>query len=98
MHIVVPHLHPGYVSYGSGDMRILRLLLLTWCRTLLLVSCCLELVNDPESQLQRGTPAFCVAAMTRATTIEDNTGFTGIFNFVRAQVLALIHETARSKI
>ncbi|KAJ8663681.1 hypothetical protein O0I10_000930 [Lichtheimia ornata] len=35
--------------------------------------------------------------MTRATTIEDNTGFTGIFNFVRAQVLALIHETARNR-
>lgn len=31
--IVVPHLHPGSVSYGPGHPDVLRLMYLTWAMT-----------------------------------------------------------------
>ncbi|CDH57512.1 predicted protein [Lichtheimia corymbifera JMRC:FSU:9682] len=47
--LIVPHLHPGFVSYGPADPRILRLMLLTWIRTLILIECCYAELADPQT-------------------------------------------------
>lgn len=51
--LVLPHLDPGFVSYGPADPRILRLMLLTWIRTFILIDCCYEELVDPQTPAQR---------------------------------------------
>lgn len=98
MHIVVPHLDPGYVSYGSGDTRILRVMLLTWCRTLCLISCCMQLANEtPGYQDNERTRDFCLQAINMLTDIENQHGFTEVFDEASTEMQNIVHETARSK-
>lgn len=95
--LVVPHLDPGFVSYGPADPRILRLMLLTWIRTLVLIHCCYEELQDPATPNQRGTLAFCQGALNRLTTREQESGFDARLEEARTAVEQYLHERGTSK-
>lgn len=95
--LVVPHLHPGFVSYGPADPRILRLILLTWIRTLVLIDCCYEELADPQAPAQRGTLGFCQQALNRLIEREQNSGFDIRLEESRTAVQEYLHERGRSK-
>ena len=103
--LTIAHYHPGFVSYGSGDPIILRFMLLTWCRTLALVKCCIQEIQgegleSPAPREQRpnpGTREFCNNVLQRLTLRENANGFAAIFNDAKTAVQESLHEQHQSK-
>ncbi|ORY89919.1 hypothetical protein BCR43DRAFT_118528 [Syncephalastrum racemosum] len=62
--ILIPHLDPGFVSYGAADPVILQYMHLTWCKTVLLIEEVLRALerNDPVAPAP-GTREFCQALL-----------------------------------
>lgn len=58
--VLIPHLDPGFASYGSGSTTMMRLMFLTWARTILLLESCLELLYTRDG-LRPGTREFAEA-------------------------------------
>ncbi|KAI7883943.1 hypothetical protein K492DRAFT_192142 [Lichtheimia hyalospora FSU 10163] len=95
--LVIPHLHPGFVSYGPADPRILRLMLLCWIRTFVLIDCCYEELQDPETPNERGTADFCQRVLERLTTREQDTGFLVRLAASKTAVQQYLHERGTSQ-
>lgn len=56
--ITIAHLHPGAVSHGSADTVTLCLMYLSWVRTILLVGCLLQVLEE-ASPPPVGSRMFC---------------------------------------
>lgn len=69
--LVIPHLHPGYVSYGPGSPDILKLMYLTWAMTFLLLDVLLDLDYDHTVPLEPGTKAFAERALENLEGRDD---------------------------
>ncbi|KAI9271618.1 hypothetical protein BDA99DRAFT_300566 [Phascolomyces articulosus] len=61
--ILMPHLHPGFVSYGPTDPIILRFMYLTWCKTILLIDVVLDMSLIDVSNNEPGSRQFCEEAL-----------------------------------
>lgn len=68
--LVVPHIHPGNVSYGPGRPDILRMMYLTWAMTFLLLDTILQM-DAEEVSLNRGSKAFVEEALRRLGERQD---------------------------
>lgn len=82
-------------------------MLLTWCRTLALVSCCIHEVEGfqgvgeppipPQERAQPGTQQFCNNALERLTQRENTNGFEAVFNQAKRAVHQLLHDQRQRK-
>ncbi|KAI7878814.1 hypothetical protein K492DRAFT_179528 [Lichtheimia hyalospora FSU 10163] len=69
--IVVPHVHPGNVSYGPGRPDILRMMYLTWAMTFLLLDTILKMNGDTSLSFKPGSKAFAEDAIKRLEERDD---------------------------
>ncbi|KAG2220819.1 hypothetical protein INT45_004480 [Circinella minor] len=96
--IMIPHLHPGFVSYGSADPRILRLMFLCWCRTLILLDIIIELLNIQRPGVpEPGTTEFCQQVLNTWEQRESVTDLPNRINEARAAVINLTSSLATER-
>ncbi|KAI8145507.1 hypothetical protein BJV82DRAFT_603920 [Fennellomyces sp. T-0311] len=68
--ILIPHLDPGFVSYGAAEPLILRLMLLSWFRTVIFVDVILEMITEEDMHLVPGTAEFCNEVIQRINAVK----------------------------
>lgn len=70
--LVVPHLDPGNVSYGSGRPEILKLMYLTWAMTFLLLDTVISMNNQSPLFAPLGSKKFKEEAIKR---LQNRSGY-----------------------
>ena len=61
--ILIPHLDPGFVSYGSASPVILRFMHLTWCKTIILLNTVIEMLIGGTTPHNPKSRSFCDEAL-----------------------------------
>ena len=69
--ILIPHLHPGFVSYGSADPSILCFMFLCWCRMIILIEA--TFLTAQEQDETPGTIGFCECILHYWRVLEGRT-------------------------
>ena len=94
--VVVPHMHLGSANYGCIEAYILKLMYVTWIRTLILTDIVIALLDDPNYPHDVGTRQFCerVLELWRAQEPEE---LTTTINQVKREGRDLMSSNARGK-
>ncbi|KAI8147784.1 hypothetical protein BJV82DRAFT_306796 [Fennellomyces sp. T-0311] len=83
--ILIPHLHPGFVSHGAAEPLILRLMLLSWFRTVIFVDVILEMITEEDMHLVPRTAEFSDEVIRREEAREAQSDIAERINAVKGQ-------------
>ncbi|KAG2225101.1 hypothetical protein INT45_011783 [Circinella minor] len=87
--ILIPHLHPGFVSYGSASPVILRFMHLTWCKTIILLNTVIGMLIGGATPHNPKSRPFCDEALRLFNERCEQGDINDQFERSRAQVIQM---------